>query len=128
MLGTEFREERVNEKRDILAPLPQRRNMDAKEVQPIVKILPEGSPLHRSAEFNIRGGDNSDINVDVFLAAEAREFARLQHAQELHLRLRRHFTDFIEEQRAGVCLFKHAASAGNSIGKRAFFVPEELAL
>ena len=78
----------MDEKRDILASFAQRRDMDAKEVEPIVKVLPKRFPLHRSAQFNVRRGDESDIDENVCIAAEPREFARFQHPEELHLRFK----------------------------------------
>jgi hypothetical protein len=51
-----------------------------------------------------------------------------QHAQQLHLRGRRHLGDLVEEQRAAIGQLEAAGPSIDRAGEGAFFVPEDLAL
>ena len=54
-------EEELGEARDLIAPLPQRRQRDADHVQTEVEIFPELAVRHRALEIAIGGGDDPDI-------------------------------------------------------------------
>src|SRR5437899_6248725 len=78
-------EEHFAEWKDVLRPLPQRRNRDVKHLQPIEQIFPKGAALHSFPQVAIRRRHNTDIGLQGSSAAEPLEFALLQNAQEFGL-------------------------------------------
>jgi hypothetical protein len=61
-------------------------------------------------------------------AADRRELALLQHAQELGLHHEPHVPDLVEEQRAGVGRLEGAAAVRDGSGEGSLHVAEHLAL
>ena len=62
------------------------------------------------------------------LAADRIDFAFLQRAQQLDLRVERQFADFVEKQRAAIGFLELADPLFVRAGKRTFFVAEQRAL
>ncbi len=58
-------------------------------------------------------------------AAEALDFAFLQHAQQLGLQAERHLGDFVEQQRAALRLLELAGVRGVRAGEGAALVAEQ---
>ena len=61
------------------------------------------------------------------VAAKPLEATFFEYAQQLRLRHQRHVADFVEEQRAAVCVFKRAHAIGHGVGKRTFHMAEQFA-
>src|SRR5208283_3309123 len=61
-------------------------------------------------------------------AADALDFALLQHPQNLGLHGQRHVADFVEKDRAAVAELELADALGRRAGEGAFLVSEQLAL
>ena len=76
----------------------------------------------------MRRRDDSDVHRDVHRAAHAAERARLEHAQELGLELRRHLPDLVQEQRAAVGELEQALPEAFRVGERPALVAVQLAL
>src|SRR5690606_30944420 len=93
-------EEMRGQQRNVLAPLAQRRQAQVDHVETIEKILAELAAFHALAQVLVGGGDDADVDMPVAGAAHGAHRAFLQHAQQLHLRARRHVTDLVQEQRA----------------------------
>src|SRR6266851_134644 len=96
---------------DIFAPFTQRRKVDRKDRQPIKQIAAKLSFFDSAAQVDIRCGDYARVGFEHLAAANARELAVLQHAQETNLRPEAHFADFVEKQRAAMRFFKAAEPA-----------------
>ena len=79
-------------------------------------------------EVLVRGGDHADVHLDRPRRSEPLDFAFLQHAQHLGLRLRAHVADFVEEDRAAVGLLELADLLLGRAGERALLVAEQLRL
>src|SRR3546814_3986917 len=94
-------------------------------VVPGAQSLVEPSVGDRAGEVSIRRGDESDIGADRPSAADGRELARLEHAQQPGLRLHRHVADLVEEQRAAGRLLETPRSTGLRAGKGAAFMAEQ---
>ncbi len=92
------------------------------------KILAKAARRNGGIKILIGGGDDADIDFDLAMAAQAVEGGSIQHAQELDLRLKLQFTDFIEEERALISKLEQPGLGHVGAGKRAFFVAEQLAL
>ena len=63
----------------------------------------------RRRQVAVRGRDHAHVDPDRAAAADARQLALLQHAQQLGLRARAQVADLVEEQRAAVRLLEAAA-------------------
>ena len=69
---------------------------------------------------------DSHINGNGRVAADAGDLALFEHAQQTHLGSGGHFANFIEKNGAPLCLFKDTLVAFFGIGKSAFLVTKEL--
>ena len=76
----------------------------------------------------MRRGDDAHVHGDVARTSDATEGARLEHAQQLGLQLRRHLPDLVEEQRAPVGQLEQALARGLGVGEGATFMPVQFAL
>src|SRR4051794_14625108 len=124
----EFVDERLDEQRQIVLALAKRRQAERKDVEAVVQILAQLSGLHRFGRIDVGRGDDADVDRLFGPAAEAAELPLLQHAQQLHLRRRRHLADLVQEQRPAIGELEAALAAIGGAGERALFVAEDLAL
>ena len=100
----------------------------SKTLEPVVQVLAEGAAFDRLGQVAIGRGDETDLRANHPVAAEPRELALLERAQELGLDRRRHLADLVEEQHAAAGLFDAARLHGHGAGERAALVAEELGL
>ena len=128
VFAREAMHELFGEKEHIFAAFAQRRHEHRHDVQAEVQILPEFLLLDALIEVAVGGGDDAHVHLDGARAADAFEFAFLQHAQQFGLHLRGNLADFIEQDRAAVREFKAAFAFVHRAGERAFLVTEEFAL
>src|SRR5437867_4089887 len=89
----------------VLAKLAKRRRAALDDVEAIVEIGPEVSALDAIFKIAIGCRHHAYIGAKGFRAAEAREFALLQEAQEDGLQRQLQLGDLVQEQRATVCGF-----------------------
>src|SRR5207244_2581023 len=90
----------LDQERQVLGPLAQRRERDRDDVQAVVEVLAEAPRLHLGLEVLVGGGEDADVDLERAVAAHPFELALLEHAQDLRLRLERHVADLVEEERA----------------------------
>ena len=109
-----LRDEVIDEHRDVLAPLAQRRNVDRDDVQPVVEILLEPAVGDHLPQVAVGRGDHPHVDLLRALGAERLELALLQHAQQLRLQRRAHRADLVEEDRAAVGQRELALLVGRS--------------
>ena len=100
VLPAELGQEVVDERRDVLAPVPQGRHPQFHDTEPVVEILPEGSGLDHQLQVAVGGGDDPGIHLDGLVAAHAADLLLLEHPQEAHLEARAGLADLVEEDRA----------------------------
>ena len=112
---------------DVLAPLPQRRQVNRHHVQPVVQVLAEVVLVDLLQQVAVAGGDDARVDADRLRVADALELALLQHAQQLDLQLGRGGVDLVEENRAGVGRLEAAGAVVDRAGERAANVAEQLA-
>ncbi len=74
----------------------------------------------------MRRRDDADVYLDRLVAADARDLAVFQHAQQLGLQRQRHVADFVEEQGAAVGIFETALAHLVGAGEGAGLVAEQL--
>ena len=104
-------EEMFDQQRDVVAAFAQRWYEDLDARQPVKQVRAEFSMTHRLFKVTIRRGDNAHIHFDGPAAANRLELLLLQYAQQFHLRFRRQFADFIEENCSVVGEFETAVAA-----------------
>ncbi len=72
------------------------------------RYLAEAAAGYEGFEVAIGGGDDADVGVAGFVAAQTDDFAGLQDAQEFGLHGEGHVADFVEEECAAVGVLEDA--------------------
>jgi hypothetical protein len=120
-------EEGVDQERDVLAALAQRRHRQVDDVQAIEQILAERAFGNHVAKVPVGGGDDADIDASHrAIRADLLDFAGLHEAQQQPLHAQRHFRDFVEEHRAAIGDLELALLVAICAGEAAFDVAEQL--
>ncbi len=122
-----FFEKKVGELEDVTLALAQRGDVDGEDVQAVKQVFSEAAFGGHLLQVAVGGGDDADVDFGGVRAADAFEFALLQHAQKFDLNGRRNLADLVEKQRAAVGQFEAALAVGGGAGERAFHVAEEFA-
>ena len=78
-------DEMLDQHRDVLAPLAQRRHLDRNDVEAIEQILAKLAVGDQLAQVAVGGGNHAHVDALRALGAERLELALLQHAQQLRL-------------------------------------------
>jgi hypothetical protein len=78
------------------------------DVEPVIEILAKASFSHFDREIAIGRRDETHVDANRLVAADALERSLLQHAEKLHLQRERDLADFVEEERAAVRLLEPA--------------------
>src|SRR5215471_630266 len=91
---------------NIFRSLPQRRNLDWEDIQPVEEILAKGSRRDGGLQITIRCRDQANVYLDRMIAPHPLEFPLLQHPQERDLHFHRKFADLIQEERPAVSRLK----------------------
>src|SRR6516165_7469690 len=110
---------------NIVAPRPERRNVNGKDIQPVIEILAEEAALDEFDQVLIGRRNQPDIDLDRALAANGIDLAFLQGAQKLDLDLQRQFADLVEKKRAAMRLDEFAGVLFVRAGKGALLMPEQ---
>ncbi len=118
----------VDEHRDVLAALAQRRQADREHRQAVVEILTERVLAHLELQVAIGRGDHAHVDLARTRVADGHDLALLQHAQQLRLHAQRHLADLVEEDRAAARRLEEAAVILGRAGERAAAMAEQLAL
>ena len=127
VLHVQVLDEILGEQDDVALALGERRHHDGKDVQTVVQVLAEKLLLHQLLEVAAGGGEEAHVGMQLLVAADAREGAFLQEAQEFDLSLHGQVADLVEEERAAVRGFGASDASADRARERAFFVSEELA-
>ena len=121
-------EEVLDQQRDVVLALAQRRQLHGDDVQPVVQVLAELAFVHHVAQIDVGRGDDPDVDLDRLDAAEAHELALLDDAQQLGLRLERDVADLVEEDRALVGELEQPLLRVDGAGEGALDVTEQVRL
>ena len=112
-LRAEVADVKIDKVVQVVPPQAQRRQVDRDDVEAVKEILAEPALAHFLLQIAIGAGDEAHVDADGLVAADALEFAFLQHAQELDLKAQRNFRDFVEQQRAAVRRLESALAPGD---------------
>ena len=124
----ELFQEMVEQQRNIFPAIAQRRKLKVNHVQAVIQILAKAAFAHQREQIHVGRGDDAHVHLDGVRAAQAHEFALLNHAQQLGLRLRADGGNFVEENRALIGDFEQALFRSDRAGERALHVAEQLRL
>src|SRR6185503_14016628 len=101
-LRRDLPQEVLDEQRNVLAALAQRRQMNVDDVEAVVEVLAERALDHQILEILMRGRDHARIDLDRLRAADGPHLLLLKDAQQLDLEPHRHVADLVEQERAAV--------------------------
>jgi hypothetical protein len=121
-------DEVLDQRRNVFAAFPERRDLDRDDVQAIEEIVLEPAVGDHLAQVAIGGGDDADVDALRPLGAERLELPLLQHPQQLGLQRRAHRRDLVEKDRAAVRQRELPALGRRRAGERAADVAEQLRL
>lgn len=94
-----FEQEGLHQFGNVFRSLPQRRNLQRDDVEPVVQVGPKPAGGHLLIKAAVGGGDDARFEGQGLGPADAVKLALLEHAQELGLQLERKFPNLIEEER-----------------------------
>src|SRR5690606_25944906 len=126
--GLEPGEEVGDEFRDIRESLPERRDLDRDDVEPIEEVFAEDAGGDERLDVAVRGRDDAYVDLDRLLAADALDDAGLERAEQLGLGVEAEFGDFVEEQGSAVGEFEASSPPLRRPGEGASLVAEHLGL
>ena len=115
----------LHQQRDILPAVPQWRQIDIDNVEPVVEIFPEFALFHHLAKIRVGGGQNADVHLRHVVRAERRELLLLDHAQQFRLRLGADGAHFVEENGAFMRDFEGAFLVVNRACEGALHMSEQ---
>ena len=128
MLAREAVDEVIDQGRQVLEPLAQRRRVDRDHVEAVVEVLAEAPGLDLLGQVAIGGRHHAHVDVDGGGGAHRLDLAVLQHPQHLGLGARRHVADLVEEHGAAVGGDELADLLAHRAGEAALLVAEQLGL
>jgi len=95
-----------HEERDILGSLPERRQLDRKNVKTVVKIAAELIVIDHFRQISVRCRDQPDVHCVSPAAAQALKLLFLQNSEQFRLQRQRNIADLIQKKRPLVGQFK----------------------
>ena len=104
----EFVQEPLYQGNDVFASLAERGEVDVRDVEAVIQILPEIAGVGGLLEIQVCRGDDADVDADVLFTTQAVEGPLLEHVEELDLVVLTELADFVQEQRAVVRGFELA--------------------
>ena len=126
--GGDPRQEGLGKQLDVPVPLPEGRQGQGHDVEPVVQILPEVAPRGRGGQIEMGRADHADVHLPALLPSHPANGPRLERPQQLRLQLERQGADLVEEERASVGQLEEPGLGGDGSGKGASLVAEQLAL
>jgi hypothetical protein len=101
-LLAEALEELLRQEGDVLAPLPQRRDVYGDDVETIEEVLAHALFAHELGERAVGGGDDAHVHLHLVGAAHPSDLLVLESPQQLDLHGERRLSDLVQEQGAAV--------------------------
>ena len=117
----------LGQDQQIIAAFAQGGDRNREDVEAIIEILAEFTFFHVAEQIAIRGGEQANVNLDRAVAADAFEFAFLEHAKQFRLQVEGDFAHFVEEQGALISQFEAAFAAFGRARKGPAFMAEKFA-
>ena len=118
--------ELAEQQEDVLAPVAQRRHRDGHRVEPVVEVFAEPPLLDGLLQIHVRRRHDPHVGALHPGRTDAHEFARLQHAQQAHLRRERQLGHLVQKNRPAVGLLEIALASFDGTRERPLLVAEQL--
>ncbi len=128
VLSIKVRDQTFRKGHQVVAAIPQRRQMDMEDVKAVVEVLAKMAPANGVVGDLIGGGHDAHIHLELGLAPEPAHLRILQHAQKLRLRRHRHFANLVKQQSSMLRQFEASGPALGGSGEGSLFVPEQFGL
>src|SRR5690606_16549076 len=113
--------------RDVVLAFAQWWHLQREYRETVIKVFAQTFVLGEFFFAAVRGGDHATVDGNRCRAADARDGARFEHAQQVGLQAQRHLGDFIEKEGAAGSLFEQAGATGEGTGEGAFFMTKKFA-
>ncbi len=120
-------QEMLDQERDVVGALAQRRHGHRHHRQPVEQVQPEAAAVHLGAQIAVRRRHHAHVDRDLGAAAEPAQPPPLEHAQERRLHRRLQLADLVEEHRPAVRRLERADVRALGARERARLVAEQLA-
>src|SRR4051812_26584443 len=114
------------QRRNVLAALPQRRDLDWKRVETEIEIFAKAARFHFLLQVAVGCCDYAHTGKARAAFADAFEPALLQYPQKPALQFKRNFTNLVDIERAAVGEFETAGAVAQCARKGTFDVAEQL--
>ena len=124
----ELGDKMFDEQRDVFLALPEWRDRDGENIEPVEQVFPEPARANLFFKVPVAGCNDPYIDLDSAGAAQPLELAILNDPEKLALQFQRHLADFVEKYGATVGQFEAPHLPGISPGERTPFPPEKFAL
>src|SRR5262249_8763745 len=121
-------EEVLSEEWNVVVALPQRRQMERDDVEPIVQIAAEVARANLFVEIAIRRGHHARVDRDGFRGSDGNDFAMLERTQQLDLRRGGRLANLVQEEGALGRGAEQADLVLDGAGERALHMAEQFAL
>jgi hypothetical protein len=122
----------INEMKDqlayVLSAVPQRRNQDRENVQPIIKITAEFITCNHLCQIAMGGDNQTHVDVMRAAAAQALKLLLLQNAQKFRLQRQWQVPNFVQEESAGIRHFEAAEFLCYGSGESTLLVAKQFTL
>src|SRR4051812_39140722 len=92
------------------------------------QVVPESPSLDLAIEIAARRGEDTDVDADPLVTADAADLEAFDRPEELGLERKIQVSDLVDEERSAVRLFEDAASRLDRSRESAPLVTEELRL
>ncbi len=116
----------LGQKRNVLDPLPKRRDVERDDVEPVEEVFAEAPGCNLPEQVPVRRGDEPHIDPDHLLAADAGDLPFLEDAEELHLHPERHLAHLVQKEASPVGLAELSLLPPVGPGEGPLLVAEEL--
>src|SRR4051794_1466748 len=106
-------DEVIDQQRNVVAALPQRRYVDGNDGQPVEQVSAEALGVHLRLQIAVGRGDEAEVYLAHLGLPDPADLAILESSEQHGLELERQFTDLVQEQgaaRRGFDLSGHAAA------------------
>ena len=113
---------------DVSRPLPQGRDVNGEDAQPVEQVLAEAPFGHGLPQVLMGGGQQPYIHPPGLLAAQGIDLALLDGAQQLGLEVQGQVADLVQEQRAAIRQLEATLSRCHGPAEGTLYVAEELGL
>ena len=112
---------------NILTPLAQGRQAQTNHIQTVKQVLAKHAFFDALLKVLVGGGNDAHIGFDGAVSAHTVEMTIGQNTQQTRLQIKRHVTNFVQEQGAAFSLLKTTTPGSLSARKCTAFVTKQFA-